>query len=116
MSNWVANTILKRVTQVSDAHIVTMVVPTKFPSVYTDSIAWLIEGVMIICILLCYIPVVYRTVYRIVFEKSSKAKETMRIMGMSDIPYWGSWFVIYTLSNTLITSLITVTLLINVVK
>jgi arabinogalactan endo-1,4-beta-galactosidase len=35
----------------------------------------------------------YRTVYRIVFEKFSKAKESMRMMGMSDFPYWASWIL-----------------------
>ena len=43
--------------------------------------------------LLCYVPLLYRTVYRIVFEKVTKAKESMRIMGMSDFSYWTSWFV-----------------------
>ena len=83
---------------------------------YTDTLQWIIEGTLTMCILLAYIPVVYRTVFRIVFEKSIKAKETMRIMGMSDVPYWVSWFVIYTLSNTLITTLMVATSMINVVK
>ena len=52
--------------------------------------------------LLMYIPIVYRTVYRIVFEKVTRAKESMRIMGMTDIPYWASWFVTYSTINTLL--------------
>ena len=83
---------------------------------YSDTLLWIIESTLTMCILLAYIPVVYRTVFRIVFEKSTKAKETMRIMGMSDVPYWVSWFVIYTLSNTLITTLMVATSMINVVK
>ena len=32
-------------------------------------------------------------------------KETMRIMGMTDLPYWLSWFVFYTLMNTIVTTM-----------
>jgi hypothetical protein len=116
MTNWVANIVLKHVTQNTEAQIVTMIIPTKFPTMYTDTLLWIIEGTLTMSILLAYIPVVYRTVFRIVFEKSTRAKETMRIMGMSDVPYWVSWFVIYTLSNTLITTLMVATSMINVVK
>jgi ATP-binding cassette subfamily A (ABC1) protein 3 len=52
-----------------------------------------------------YMPPVYRTVYRIVQEKESKAKETMLMMGMSEMSYWCSWFCYYTVVNTLITTL-----------
>jgi hypothetical protein len=52
--------------------------------------------------LLMYIPIMYRTVYRIVFEKVTRAKESMRIMGMTDLPYWASWFVTYSTINTLL--------------
>jgi ABC-type polysaccharide transport system permease subunit len=116
MTNWVANIVLKHVTQNTEAQIVTMIIPTKFPTMYTDTLLWIIEGTLTMSILLAYIPVVYRTVFRIVFEKSTRAKETMRIMGMSDVPYWVSWLVIYTLSNTLITTLMVATSMINVVK
>ena len=44
-------------------------------------------------LLLIFIPPVYNTVYLIVTEKETRAKESMRMMGMSDIPYWFSWFV-----------------------
>ena len=40
-----------------------------------------------------FIPPVYNTVYLIVTEKESRIKESMRMMGMSDVPYWFSWFV-----------------------
>jgi len=93
-----------------------MIIPTKFSGVYLDTMLWMIEGVMSMCILVAYIPIVYRTVYRIVFEKASKAKETMRIMGMSDLAYWASWLTTYTVSNLFITTLVVLTLLINVVK
>ena len=48
---------------------------------------------------------VYNLVFLIVREKESGIKEKMRIMGMSDFAYWGSWFVYYTLINTVMTTL-----------
>ncbi len=52
--------------------------------------------------MLMYIPVLYRTVYRIVFEKVTKAKESMRMMGMGDTAYWASWLCYYTIVNIII--------------
>ena len=43
--------------------------------------------------------------FKIVREKESRAKETMRIMGMTDLPYWLSWFIFYTVINTLVSTL-----------
>ena len=56
-------------------------------------------------ILLAYIPPVYNMTFRIVREKETRAKETMRIMGMTDLPYWLSWFIFYTVINTVVTTL-----------
>ena len=52
-----------------------------------------------------YVPPLYRTVYRIVAEKENRAKEAMRMMGLKDFPYWMSWFVYYTLVNTIMVTL-----------
>ena len=56
-------------------------------------------------ILLAYIPPVYNMTFRIVREKETRAKETMRIMGMADFPYWMSWFIFYTVINTVVSTL-----------
>ena len=69
-----------------------------------------------LCLLLAYVPMVYNMVYRIVIEKESRAKETMRIMGMTDLPYWLSWFVFYTVINTVVTTLSWGILMIAVIK
>ena len=52
-----------------------------------------------------YIPLIYRTIFRIVSEKQSRVKETMRMMGMGDFAYWASWFTDYTIKNLLISTL-----------
>jgi len=56
-------------------------------------------------LLLAFIPPVYNMTFKIVREKESRAKETMRIMGMTDLPYWLSWFVFYTIINTVVSTL-----------
>ena len=66
--------------------------------------------------LLGYIPPVYNLTFKIVREKETRTKETMRIMGMTDLPYWLSWFVFYTLINTVVTTLAWGILLINVIN
>ena len=66
--------------------------------------------------LLGYIPPVYNLTFKIVREKESRTKETMRIMGMTDLSYWLSWFVFYTIINTVVTSLAWGILLINVIN
>ena len=66
-------------------------------------------------LLLGYIPPVYNMTFKIVREKESRTKETMRIMGMTDLPYWLSWFVFYTIINTVVTTLAWAILMINVI-
>ena len=53
--------------------------------------------------------------FKITREKESRAKETMRIMGMTDLPYWLSWFLFYTLINTAVTTLAWGALMYNVI-
>ena len=54
--------------------------------------------------------------FKIVREKESRIKETMRIMGMTDMPYWLSWFVFYTFINTVVTTCSWCILLISVIS
>lgn len=67
-------------------------------------------------LLMAYIPPVYNLTFKIVREKETRAKETMRIMGMTDLPYWLSWFVFYTAINTVVTTLSWGILMIAVIK
>ena len=67
-------------------------------------------------LLLAYIPQVYNVVFKITREKETRAKETMRIMGMTDLPYWLSWFVFYTVINTIVTTLCWSILMIKVIN
>jgi hypothetical protein len=48
-----------------------------------------------------YVIPVYMFVFFIVKEKEARVKESMRMMGLSDLPYWLSWYCYYTLVNTI---------------
>ncbi len=112
MQNWVANTILRRKT-IPSAQIAAMIIPTKITTVTVDGFATLLQMSLTLFFLLMYIPLIYRTVYRIVFEKVTKAKESMRIMGLTDFPYWASWICYYTIVNFIITTGVWLVLNIN---
>ena len=112
MNNLAANTILKRKT-INSAQIVAMITPTKITTVSVDPFKVLLEMSLTLFFLLMYIPLIYRTVYRIVFEKVTKAKESMRIMGMTDFPYWTSWWAYYTIVNTVLSTGVWLVLNIN---
>ena len=105
LQNWVANTILKRSTGNPDASIVAMLVPMRMPPWQKDNFAALLTGLLAFFVLVMYIPPVYRTVYRIVAEKENRAKEAMRMMGLKDFPYWTSWYMYFTIVNTLMVTL-----------
>jgi hypothetical protein len=53
-------------------------------------------------------------VYRIVNEKVTRAKESMRMMGLGDFAYWSSWLAYYTVVNTVLALVVWLILLINV--
>ena len=97
MQNWVANTILKRKTGIPTASIVAMTVPARLPPYTEDEFGRFIEGVLTFFLIIMLIPILYRTTYRIVSEKESKVKESMRMMGLKDFAYWISWFTYFTL-------------------
>jgi ATP-binding cassette subfamily A (ABC1) protein 3 len=52
--------------------------------------------------LLMYIAPLSRIISRIVAEKESKAREGMKMMGLTDSPYWLSWMAYYFLIVTII--------------
>ena len=66
--------------------------------------------------LFTYIPPVYNMVFRLVKEKESGAKESMRMMGMTDAPYWLSWWFHFTCINLVITIASCGILCINVIN
>lgn len=64
--------------------------------------------------LLMYILPVYRLISSIVSEKETKARESMRMMGLKDFPYWLSWFTYYFIVVTIISIICVIILSFNV--
>jgi hypothetical protein len=50
-----------------------------------------------------------------VIDKESKARESMKIMGLKDSSYWLSWFVTHLITVTLISSICILILSFNVI-
>ena len=93
--------------------MVTTLAPMKMPQSETDWFPLIVEGVLPFLMQVMYIPLLYRCVYRIVHEKHSRAKESMRMMGMGDLSYWLSWATYFTIINTVIATLSWAVLMIN---
>jgi hypothetical protein len=65
-------------------------------------------------LILTYVPLMYRTVHKIVSDKTLRTKETMKMMGLGDFPYWASWYSYFTIINTIISIICTGMLIFNV--
>ena len=89
-------------TEKDDAEIVAMTVPMKIPPMLKDPFAFLLGLVAPYTFMLMYVPMIYRTSFRLVMEKEKRIRETMRIMGMTDTPYWLSWFFYHSLISVII--------------
>ena len=97
--------VLKQVTGNEDANISMMTSPVPGAVDVQDDFQTALGGLLPLFILIAYIPMVYNFVFKIVVEKESRAKEIMRIMGMTDLPYWLSWSLFYTVINTVVSTI-----------
>lgn len=80
-------------------------VPFKTDKYVSDDFKAILTGMLPFFMLLIYILPVYRLISNIVAEKESKARESMKMMGLTDFSYWLSWFTYYVIIVTLITIL-----------
>lgn len=80
-------------------------VPFKSDRYVSDDFKQILIGMLPFFMLLIYILPVYRLISNIVAEKESKARESMKMMGLTDFSYWLSWFTYYLIIVTLITIL-----------
>jgi hypothetical protein len=102
MQNLAANTLLKRKTNIGNAQITALILPVEQKESMIDPFAIFLESGLILFTLLMYVPIIFRMVHQVVQEKVSKAKESMRIMGMQDLPYWLSYWCEYSVLNLFI--------------
>jgi ATP-binding cassette subfamily A (ABC1) protein 3 len=80
-----------------------------------DDFALIFSNMMPFFMLLIYILPTYRLISNIVSEKESKARESMKMMGLVDFSYWLSWFFYYLIIVTIISGLCIGVLSINVI-
>jgi len=116
MQNWVANTILRRKTNKPDASIVVVTVPTKVPKLELNRFVLFMEVCATYFVLTLYAPLLYRTVHRIVHEKESGLKSYLEVMGVTNVSYWVSWWIYFTMKNLVISTISTIILSLGVFK
>ena len=112
----VANIVLKEVTGISNATISMMLIPDLANAEQLDDFSRVAQGSLPLIIQYIFILPLFTIVSLLVKEKESKARESMRMMGMTDLPYWLSWFVYYTALNTVLSLIAWGVLCINVIR
>lgn len=80
-------------------------VPFKSDGYVKDDFQFIFTKNLSFFMLLIYVLPVYKLISSIVAEKESKARESMKMMGLKDFSYWTSWFVTYLLKVTVISFL-----------
>jgi ATP-binding cassette, subfamily A (ABC1), member 3 len=115
LQNLIANILLKQSTGNLDATISLMAVPLPSDVVQLDSFSELVKGVLPLFLLFMYTLPLFTIVSLLVKEKESRTRETLRMMGLSDYPYWLSWFVFYSALNTVISLIAWLVMCINVI-
>jgi hypothetical protein len=63
-----------------------------------------------------FIVPVFRFTFRMVSEKETRARESMQMMGLTEIAYWFSWFVYYVVTITFISTISTLILQFTLLK
>lgn len=100
LQNIIANSILRIRTANAGAYISMAYAPVKTSKYVEDEFIDAGENMWNFFVLLIFLAPLYRFVSNSVTEKESKVREAMKIMGLTDTPYWLSWFVYYTIVNT----------------
>ncbi len=90
--------------------------PIKTDKYVKDDFSLIFSDMIPLFMLLIYILPIYRLISNIVSEKESKARESMKIMGLVDISYWLSWWLYYFIIVTIISSICIFILSINAIK
>lgn len=116
MQNWITNSVLRvKAKNQTAPHISVSVIPFTTAPYTDDPFRYFLETNLPFFMLLIYILPVYRLISNMVTEKESKARESMKIMGLKDFSYWLSWFAYHLFSVTVISLLCIVILSFNVI-
>ena len=102
--------VLQEETGNSNAEIEAIILPKKFELYVEDPFAENSQMLIGMFSILAYAGPLIINLYRIVKEKETKAKEGMKIMGLSEITYFLSNLIIYFVKNLLYSGFITLIL------
>ena len=100
LQNLIANAILQN-SKGTEAYISMIYVPMKTSSYLNDDFATTIKNMWNYFLLIVFLAPLYRFVSNSVYEKETKMREVMKIMGLTDLPYWLSWLTYYIIVNTI---------------
>ena len=100
LQNLIANVILRN--SVGNGAYISMVYTGMKTSKYNDDdFATAATSMWNFFLLIIFIAPLYRFLYNSVLEKETKVREAMKIMGLTDLPYWLSWISYYATINTI---------------
>lgn len=109
LQNWMANFALRlHFDEEKNSKMPTisnLIVPMKMRDYYIDDFNQVLT-LLSFFVFLTYIVPLYRVTYRIVNEKETRARESMKMMGLSDSSYWLSWISFYACIVTLISAIV----------
>lgn len=98
------NVIFRNVTKNQDNSIKTTIQPQKTPMFTYDSFAEVqVDTFILYPMLLPFIGLLYKLLY----EKERKIKESLKMMGMKSYQYYLSWFITYSIMLFIISMLLT---------
>jgi len=114
LQNWVANEILRA--QVGDPKATIVMGTDVYPEGQLDEDEYsdILNNLLPLFMILMNVVPIYRTTSRIVSEKGSRIRETLRILGLSDFAYWLSWLLYYTVVVSIISLVATLFLCLGV--
>lgn len=95
--NVIDNYILNDLFQHADSYITYAYVPMHGQDYVEDNFTQRFAGVLGFFMFVTSMVPVARMIGRIVTEKETKVREAMKMMGLTDTPYWLSWVIMYTI-------------------
>jgi ATP-binding cassette, subfamily A (ABC1), member 3 len=101
LQNIIANEILLAETGNAGSYISMVYSGMKTNEYIKDEFAEAADSLWGYSMLIIFIAPMYRFLFNSVLEKEMKIREAMKIMGLTDLPYWLSWFAYYLLINTI---------------
>jgi len=107
----VANAVLRYESSTTTAYISNLILPMRAEEYEKDELNSNIGGPWNFLIIFVFIPPVYWLIHNIVNEKEQKLRELMKMMGLTDFPYWLSWFCYYFVVILVLSGLITLLLI-----